>query len=140
LKSNATDKLTTDKQPMANKLDNLKKGDGFDAHPDRINRNGRPKKYVTLLKEQGYKLAEINDTIQAMLSMDLDELKEVWQNPKATVLEKTIANAMRKSLEKGSLYSIETLLSRVYGKPKETADVNQTVSGEIKITLNLDGQ
>jgi hypothetical protein len=125
---------------MANKLDNLKKGDGFDSHPDRINRNGRPKKYVTLLKEQGYKLAEINDTIQAMLSMDLDELKEVWQNPKATVLEKTIANAMRKSLEKGSLYSIETLLSRVYGKPKETADVNQTVSGEIKITLNLDPQ
>ena len=101
------------------------------------NPNGRPKKYVTLLKEQGYKLAEINDTIQAMLSMDLDELKEVWQNPKATILEKTIANAMRKSLEKGSLYSIETLLSRVYGKPKETADVNQTVSGEIKITLDL---
>ena len=137
MKSNATGKLTTDKLPMANKLDNLKKGDGFDSHPDRINRNGRPKKYVTLLKEQGYKLAEINDTIQAMLSMDLDELKEVWQNPKATILEKTIANAMRKSLEKGSLYSIETLLSRVYGKPKETADVNQTVQGEIKITLDL---
>jgi len=102
-----------------------------------LNPNGRPKKYVTLLKEQGYKLAEINDTIQAMLSMDLDELKEVWQNPKATILEKTIANAMRKSLEKGSLYSIETLLSREYGKPKETADLNQTVSGEIKITLDL---
>jgi hypothetical protein len=122
---------------MANKLDNLKKGDGFDSHPDRINRNGRPKKYVTLLKEQGYKLAEINDTIQAMLSMDLEELKEVWQNPRATILEKTIANAMRKSLEKGSLYSIETLLSRVYGKPKETADVNQTVQGKVEITLDL---
>jgi hypothetical protein len=25
----------------------------------------------------------------------------------------------------------------VYGKPKETADVNQTVQGEIKITLDL---
>ena len=101
------------------------------------NPNGRPKKYVTLLKEQGYKLAEINDTIQAMLSMSLEDLKEVWQNPDATILEKTIANAMRKSLEKGSLYSIETLLSRVYGKPKETADVNQTVNGEITITLDL---
>ena len=102
-----------------------------------LNPNGRPKKYVTLLKENGYKLAEINDTIQAMLSMSLEDLKEVWQNPDATILEKTIANAMRKSLEKGSLYSIETLLSRVYGKPKETADVNQNVTGEIKITLDL---
>ncbi len=69
------------------------------------NPNGRPKKYVTLLREQGYKLSEINDTIQVMLQMGVDELKEVWDNPKATILEKTIANAMRKSLEKGSLYS-----------------------------------
>ena len=101
------------------------------------NPNGRPKKYVTLLKENGYKVSEINDTIQAMLSMDLDELKDVWQDPKATILEKTIANAMRKSLEKGSLYSIETLLSRVFGKPKETADVTQNVHGKIEITLDL---
>jgi len=87
------------------------------------NPNGRPRKYVSLLKEQGYKLSEINDTIQTMLSMDVSELKLVWDNPKATILEKTIANAMRKSLEKGSLYSIETLLTRVYGKPKETSQV-----------------
>jgi len=109
---------------MANKLDNLKKGDGFDTHPERINREGRPRKYVSLLKEQGYKLSEINDSIQAMMAMDLEELKQVWDNPKATVLEKTIANAMRKSLEKGSLYSLETLLTRVYGKPKEQMDIN----------------
>lgn len=88
------------------------------------NPNGRPRKYVSLLKEQGYKLAEINDTIQAMMSMDLEELKTVWDNPKATILEKTIAAAMRKSLEKGSLYSLETLLTRVYGKPKEQMDIN----------------
>lgn len=109
---------------MANKLDNLKRGDGFDTHPERINREGRPRKYVSLLKEQGYKLAEINDTIQSMMAMDLDELKQVWDNPKATILEKTIANAMKKSLEKGSLYSLETLLTRVYGKPKEQVDMN----------------
>ena len=88
------------------------------------NPNGRPKKYVTLLRDQGYKMAEINDTIQVMLQMDLDELKSVWDNPKATILEKTIAGAMRKSLEKGSLYSMETLLTRVYGKPKETQQVS----------------
>jgi hypothetical protein len=95
------------------------------------NPNGRPRKYVSLLKEQGYKLAEINDTIQAMMSMDLEELKTVWDNPKATILEKTIAAAMRKSLEKGSLYSLETLLTRVYGKPKEQMDIQQDTRIEV---------
>jgi hypothetical protein len=89
------------------------------------NPNGRPRKFVPQLREIGYKLSEINDTIQVMMAMNLDELKKVWDNPDATVLEKTIANAMKKSLEKGSLYSIETLLTRVYGKPKETSEIVQ---------------
>ena len=89
------------------------------------NPNGRPKKFVTLLKEQGYKRSEINDTIQAMLAMSITELKDVYDNSNATILEKTVANALRKSLEKGTLYSIETLLSRVYGQPKQ--EVEQTI-------------
>lgn len=87
------------------------------------NPNGRPRKFVTTLRENGYKLSEINDTIQSMMSMTIDELKEAYDNPTATILEKTIANAMKKSLEKGSLYSMETLLTRVYGKPKEQVDL-----------------
>ena len=122
--------MELEKQPHGGSLTRPAKG-------ETMNPNGRPKKFVTLLKEQGYKVSEVTDTIQAMMAMTLDELKEVWNDPKATILEKTIANAMRKSLEKGSLYSIETLLSRVYGKPKETADVNQNVTGEIKISLDL---
>jgi hypothetical protein len=101
------------------------------AKGETMNPNGRPRKYVSLLKESGYKLSEINDTIQSMMAMDLDELKAVWDNPKSTILEKTIANAMKKSLEKGSLYSLETLLTRVYGKPKETAQV--TTDGKIEV-------
>jgi hypothetical protein len=97
------------------------------------NPNGRPRKYISLLKEQGYKLAEVNDCIQAIMSMDMQELKAVWDNPKATVLEKTIAGALRKSLEKGSLYSIDTLLTRVYGKPKETAHI--TNDGKIEVVF-----
>jgi hypothetical protein len=96
-----------------------------------LNPNGRPRKYVTLLKEQGYKLSEINDTIQVMMSMNTTELKEVFDNPKATILEKTIAGAMNKSLIKGSLYSLDTLLTRVYGKPKEQLDIQQDTRIEV---------
>jgi len=95
------------------------------------NPNGRPRKYVTLLKDQGYKLSEINDTIQVMMSMDVEELKSVYDNPRATILEKTIANAMNKSLNKGSLYSLDTLLTRVYGKPKEQMDIQQDTRIEV---------
>lgn len=98
-----------------------------------MNPNGRPRKYVSILKEQGYKLSEINDTIQNMMAMTLDELKAVWDNPQATIMEKTVASAMRKSLEKGSLYSLDTLLTRVYGKPKETASVQ--TDGKIEVVF-----
>jgi hypothetical protein len=105
------------------------------------NPNGRPRKYVSLLKEQGYKVSEINDTIQAMMAMEFEELKSVWDNPKATILEKTIAAAMRKSLERGSLYSLETLLTRVYGKPKETVDTNNKteLTGKIQVEVITSG-
>lgn len=97
------------------------------------NPNGRPRKYVTSLKAQGYRLSEINDTIQAMMSMNSEELKSVYDNPDATILEKTIANAMNKSLVKGSLYSLETLLTRVYGKPKEQAEIDITSDNTITV-------
>jgi hypothetical protein len=91
------------------------------------NPNGRPKKFITTLKEQGYRQSEINETIQAMLTLSLDELKVIHDDPNATILEKTIANALYKSWRKGSLYSIETLLTRTFGKPKETIDVDADI-------------
>ena len=65
------------------------------------NPKGRLKKLVPSMKIEGYKLTEINDTIQSIISMTMDELKDVWNNPKSTILEKTVAGALKKSLEKG---------------------------------------
>jgi hypothetical protein len=91
------------------------------------------------MKVEGYKLAEINDTIQAMCSMTLDDLRKVWENPKSTVLERTIAAALRKGIEKGTLQNVETLLDRVYGKPKEKVDIttNGDNINEPKYTINI---
>jgi hypothetical protein len=118
-----------------NVLDNLKpfkKGEDERRHLE-----GRPKKFTTLLKEHGYTLSEVNDSIQAIMSMDEKQIKDVLKNDEATMLEKTVAKAIIKSYEKGSLYSMDTLLSRVYGKPKES--VEATVEAKvINVTLNLD--
>jgi hypothetical protein len=105
------------------------------------NPNGRPRKWISELKEKGYKPSEVNDCILVMLSMTLDELAEVYKNPKATIMEKTVANALKKSLEKGSLYSIDTLLNRAVGKPKESIDHTTKGEGinEIKVNIVRDG-
>lgn len=99
------------------------------------NPNGRPRKFVCQLKNMGYNKQDINQTIENMLSMTLNELADVFKDNDATILERTVANALKNSLEKGSLYSIETLISRVHGQPK--FEVDQTISSNISI-LNID--
>jgi hypothetical protein len=101
------------------------------------NPSGRPRKWISQLKDNGYKQAEINDCILVMLSMTLDELAEVYKNPKATIMEKTVANALKRSLEKGSLYSIDTLLNRAVGKPKESIDHTTKGEGINEIKVNI---
>ena len=112
---------------MRGNLENIK-GKGFDKNPQNINKKGRPKKPVLTMKVEGYKLHEINDTIQMMVGMTSHELSLVLENSKSTILERTIASALRKSIEKGNLDSVETLLNRVYGKPDQKLDI--TTDGE----------
>lgn len=99
------------------------------------NPNGKPRKIISAIKNIGYTKAEAADTINTMLAMTLEELKEVFANKESTILEKTIANALKKSLEKGSLYSIDALLSRTHGKPTEMVEVNAETKN--KITVNF---
>lgn len=100
------------------------------------NPNGRPRKWVSTLSDYGYKVSEVHDCILAMMAMTMEELQDAYENENATVLEKTVANAIRRSIKKGSLYSIETLMDRVFGKPKETD--NQNMSGRIEqITIEV---
>lgn len=98
------------------------------------NPKGQPRKLATQLKIIGYTKAEAAKTIEAMLAMNIVELKEMFENPNATILEKTIAAALKRSLEKGSLYSIDTLLNRTHGKSTEMVQVQSDNITEIKLT------
>ena len=91
------------------------------------NPNGRPKKFTSTLKEYGYTVSEINDSIQNLLAMNETQLEYVLTQPDITILEKTVITALQRSLKYGSLHNLEMLLTRVYGLPK------QEVSLEIEI-------
>lgn len=104
-----------------------------------LNPNGRPKKLVTQLKEIGYHKSQVEDTINAMLTMSRKELEKIDKSEEYTILERIIAGTLLKSHDKNSLFNLDILLNRSQGKPKETID--QTVTEKsIKITLNLNGE
>ena len=118
--------MSLEKQPHGGAVNRFQKGEAWKG-----NRHGRPRKYITELSPYGYKNAQVMDCIQVLMAMTVDELKAVWDNKESTILEKTLANALIKSMAKGSLYSVDTLLSRVYGKPKETTAVIQDSKIEV---------
>ena len=118
--------MSLEKQPHGGFLNRYEKGAAWKG-----NRNGRPRKYITELAPHGYKNAQVMDCIQVLMAMTAKELQEILKNEDSTVLERTLANALLKSLSKGSLYSVDTLLSRVYGKPKETTAVIQDSKIEV---------
>ena len=92
---------------------------------------------MNTLKAQGYKLGEINDVINVAMSMTAEQLSEVVADKSRTILEQTVAAALLKSLKNGSLYSLDSVITRAHGYPTES--VNANVQGDVKITLNLDG-
>jgi hypothetical protein len=101
------------------------------AKGESSNPNGRPRKFISQLKKEGYKQSEIFDAIQVLISMQPDELYYVRENPKSTVLEITIASAIIKSIKDGNLDSLETLLTRVFGKPKEKVEQEINVTNHV---------
>ena len=89
------------------------------------NPNGRPRKLVTQLTSLGYKQSEVNDTLLTLLALNRAELNEVFDNPDSTILEVAIAGAMISAISKKNLYSIESILTRAMGKPREQVEMNQ---------------
>ena len=94
----------------------------------RRNIKGRPRKFILELKDQGYKLSEVTDSIEVLISRTEDELKDIYDNPNSTVLEKVVSSAILKSIKRGDMTSIETLLNRAYGKAKEKEEQEITIN------------
>lgn len=104
------------------------------TRPDKgetMNPNGRPRKIISTLSGIGYSHSQINDTMMNIIALTLKEIKEIETNENCTALERTIAKAILNGAKKGSLYNLETLITRAMGKPKETQAVENTGTIEV---------
>jgi hypothetical protein len=99
----------------------------------RANRNGAPRKVITDLKIEGYAKKQIEDTIKILAILTVQELKLIDADEERTILERTIARALLKGFEKGSLFNLETTLTRSIGAPNQSVDNN--VAGKVEIVF-----
>ena len=90
------------------------------------NPNGRPKKLVTLAKDAGYNIQDINDTLKTLLACNIADLKTLGSSEEATVLETIVCKALLKSRRDGDLRTLESILSRVFGHPKQSFEATIT--------------
>ena len=61
------------------------------------NPNGRPPKFITTLKKQGYYSEDINRVILTILSLPEEKVSQFASNEEYTILERIIAKALLKS-------------------------------------------
>lgn len=85
---------------------------------------GRPKKYLSIVKEAGYKLSEIQTVISELLRLSTKDLKTIAESEDVPALEKLIARGIYGDLRKSELKNLDLLLNRGYGKP------NQNITGQ----------
>jgi hypothetical protein len=101
---------------------------GFD--PKR-NINGAPRKLISTLSGLGYSNRQVSDTILNLLALAESEIKNICENESYTILERIIAKTLIKDFDKGTLWNIETLLSRSIGRPKETNSIEHDKKIEV---------
>jgi hypothetical protein len=110
-----------------NHRDNLKPfALGFD---ERRNLKGRKeKKWLQQLKDQGYESQQVNDTLNGLIACTEEDLNTIMADPESTMLEKVCCKAVIKAMKNGSFFSMDFILTRIFGKPKETVDQNITAN------------
>jgi hypothetical protein len=102
-------------------------GKGFNLHPERINKKGRPPKFTSALKAEGYSMSQIIDAITVLLSMSIEDLKIImktgmYDQKEVTALEQTVASAICKDKARGEIITIDRLLTRSFGAPRQSID------------------
>jgi hypothetical protein len=116
---------------------------GFGAHPENINRNGRPRALRNVIKDVFMEEFDItlsasqaNDMIMAMLRMTEKQVSDLGEREDVPFWLKMISKKMERDMSKGSVHLMEVLFDRVYGKPKETVDTTVSMpQAEINVGI-----
>lgn len=109
-----------------NNLQPFKKG--FDP---RRNYAGGSRKLLSQMFGFGYTKREVHDTLMSIITLTVNEIKQVADNPDCTFLEVACAKALLKDVSKGSLWNTELILNHCMPKPSDNIKTDD--SGKIEV-------
>src|SRR4051794_18336581 len=98
----------------------------------RRNTSGRPKKLVLEAKEFSYTPEQVKETLETMIGFPKDKIIDILKHNDASMIELICAKVLKKCYDNGSFFNLEMILSRAFGKPKETVDTN--ITGDLPST------
>lgn len=84
----------------------------------RINRKGAPKKIVKL-----------QNLLEAVFGIEIDTPEEIKKSSVAKILK-----AMEKGALKGNMHAANSLLDRLYGRPKQSVEVSGTLEAREEVS------
>lgn len=88
------------------------------------NPNGRPKTPEDLKQARKLTSLELERALNEFLSKSKDELKEIKENPKSTMLQLMIHSIVVNAVNKGDQQRMDFLLNRTIGKIEEKLKIN----------------
>ncbi len=86
-------------------------------------------------------LQHIEEVADIILDGNIEKLKAMAADPNTSVLKVWIAKAAATGIQKGDLHSLDTILNRVLGKPKEkiehTGDNGGAINFKAEIQISI---
>lgn len=104
------------------------------------NPNGRPKSLKTMLKHEcNLTPSQTNEAIMSILTFTRNEVEYLQMDETQPMYTRMIAKALIKDYERGSLNSLESLLNRTQGMPKQQTELTNNQEHPIFVTIDIDG-
>lgn len=102
-------------------------------------KNGRPKSLKTMLKNEcNLTPSQTNEAIMSILTYTRNEVEYLQMDETQPMYTRMIARALIKDYERGCLNSLESLLNRTQGTPKQQIQVDTFNERPIFVGIDLD--
>ena len=101
---------------------------GLDKNPQNINKEGRPKKIYTIIKEMGYSADDIKTAFNELGFYQINQLDKVSNDDTKPIIVRIVAKQFKLAYDDGNWNKIKEILEHVIGKPVQPIELPKEIN------------